>query len=199
MRSENVTKDKILMTAAKLFADKGFDATSMREIAESCEVTKPALYYYFPDKKALFAEIIKTVINYSYQLLSTIEKSDIDPIAKLNTIATKQFLGIKQHPEVTKFLINVAMRNLPAGINISFFDVMKKNEDVLIKIVKDAKDMAYFRADMDVQTFLSCFIGGLNNYVMRYFKQGVDELTEENAKKVIDTLVEGVRNRNKKE
>jgi AcrR family transcriptional regulator len=48
MRSENVTKDKILITAARIFAEKGFEATSMREIAEACSVTKPALYYYFP-------------------------------------------------------------------------------------------------------------------------------------------------------
>ncbi|MFA7710446.1 MAG: helix-turn-helix domain-containing protein, partial [Candidatus Neomarinimicrobiota bacterium] len=39
MRDENVTRDKILLTAAKLFADKGFEATSMREIAEACQVT----------------------------------------------------------------------------------------------------------------------------------------------------------------
>lgn len=199
MRSENVTRDKILMTAAKLFADNGFEATSMREIAESCAVTKPALYYYFPDKNTLFTEIIKTVGDYSYQYLTEIDKSPKDPVTKLREIANNQFSGIQKHPEITKFLIKVAMRGLPASINISFFDVMKKNEDILYKIIDDAKEQAFFRPDMDVKVFLSCFMGGLNNFIMRYLKQGLNELTEENVNKIIDTLIEGVRNRKVRE
>lgn len=195
VKSENVTKDKILMTAARLFANNGFEATSMREIAELCEVSKPALYYYFPDKKALFVEILKVVSDYSFQFLTEIEKSDKDPIDKLSEIATGQFLGIRKHPEVAKFLINVAMRNMPSGININFFEDIKKNESLLKKIINDGKDQGYFRSDMDVQSFLFCFTGGINNYIMRFFKQGIDELTTENAKKIINTLVEGAHNR----
>jgi len=174
MRSENVTRDKILMTGAKLFAEKGFEATSMREIAEACSLTKPALYYYFPHKNSLFTEIIKTVGDYSYHYLEEMEKSDHDPITKLTEIAHNQFSGIKKHPEITKFLIKVAIRNLPPGINITFFDVMKKNDAILFKIVQDAKDQAIFRPDLDVRVFLSCFIGGLNNFVMRYINQSID-------------------------
>jgi len=199
VRSENVTRDKILMTAAKLFADNGFEATSMREIAEACSLTKPALYYYFPDKNTLFVEIIKTIGNYSFQYLSEIERSDKNPVEKLKEIACNQFAGIQKHPEITKFIIKAAMRNLPAGINISFFDVMQKSEDILFKIINDAKEQAFFRPDMDVRAFLSCFMGGLNNFIMRYLKRSINELTEENVNKIVDTLIDGVRNRNTQE
>ncbi len=194
MRSENVTKDKILITAARIFAEKGFEATSMREIAEACSVTKPALYYYFPDKNHLFVEIIKTVGDYSFQYLTEIEKSEINPIDKLKKIAINQFTGIQKHSEVTRFLINVAMHKMPSGVNVSFFDVMQKNETILLRIIQDAIDKAYFRPDTDARVLLSCLIGGLNNFLMRYLKKGVNELTQENANKIVDTLVEGVRN-----
>ncbi|MCK9483399.1 MAG: TetR/AcrR family transcriptional regulator [Candidatus Marinimicrobia bacterium] len=196
MRDENVTRDKILLTAAKLFADKGFEATSMREIAEACQVTKPALYYYFPDKKALFIEIVKAIGENLFQLLDGIEKTKLNPVEKLTEIIKKQFAGVRQHPEIAKFLINVATRNMPTGINISFFENIKRGEMVLKKIINEGKTREYFRSDIDEQTFLFCFTGAINNHIAYYFSHGIDQLNDNNAKKIIDTLTEGVQKRN---
>mgnify|MGYP006302398759 FL=1 len=45
---------QLLGIARRLFARKGFDATSLRDIAEAAQITKAALYYYFPNKDALY-------------------------------------------------------------------------------------------------------------------------------------------------
>ncbi len=44
------TRDRILDVALDLFADQGYDGTSLREIAERLDVTKAALYYHFESK-----------------------------------------------------------------------------------------------------------------------------------------------------
>lgn len=44
------TRERILDAALALFAAKGYDATSMREIAEQLGITKAALYYHFDSK-----------------------------------------------------------------------------------------------------------------------------------------------------
>lgn len=44
------TRDRILDAALDLFTEKGFDGTSLREIAEQLGVTKAALYYHFASK-----------------------------------------------------------------------------------------------------------------------------------------------------
>jgi AcrR family transcriptional regulator len=44
------TRDRILDVALDLFIDKGYDGTSLREIAERLGITKAALYYYFTSK-----------------------------------------------------------------------------------------------------------------------------------------------------
>lgn len=56
------TKEKIISEAFTLFAKKGIKDISMREIAASCGVTKPVIYYYFTDKDALCLEIVKHII-----------------------------------------------------------------------------------------------------------------------------------------
>ncbi|MFJ6392854.1 TetR/AcrR family transcriptional regulator [Streptomyces sp. NPDC091972] len=59
------TRDRITQTALKLFTAKGYDKTSLREIAEHLGVTKAAVYYHFKTKEdiltALFAERIRPV------------------------------------------------------------------------------------------------------------------------------------------
>ncbi len=58
LRDENVLRATILTHAARLFAEQGYSATSIRQVTDACECTKPALYYYFKSKEALFAELI---------------------------------------------------------------------------------------------------------------------------------------------
>jgi len=49
-RKPNTTRTEILDTAMTMFVERGYDKTSLREIADSVGVTKAALYYYFRTK-----------------------------------------------------------------------------------------------------------------------------------------------------
>lgn len=51
---------QLLNIARRLFASKGFEGTSLRDIAEEAEITKAALYYHFPNKEALLETIVVT-------------------------------------------------------------------------------------------------------------------------------------------
>ncbi len=44
---------QIFTEACRLFAERGFEGTSMRDIAEVCGISKPTLYHYFADKDAI--------------------------------------------------------------------------------------------------------------------------------------------------
>lgn len=51
-------KQELLDTAMRLFVEKGFDATSMRDIARAADVTPGLAYHYFDSKQKLFAEVL---------------------------------------------------------------------------------------------------------------------------------------------
>lgn len=48
----------IMESATRLFLDKGYDSTTMDDIASLAEVSKPTVYGHFADKETLFAEIV---------------------------------------------------------------------------------------------------------------------------------------------
>ncbi len=64
-------KEKIIETALKLFSEKGYTGTSVREIAEKSGTTKPTIYYYFGDKEKLYQTILRQELS---ALIKNIEK-----------------------------------------------------------------------------------------------------------------------------
>jgi AcrR family transcriptional regulator len=54
---------RLLTVATELFAEKGFDATSVQEVVERAQVTKGALYHYFDSKQDLLYEIYHSIIS----------------------------------------------------------------------------------------------------------------------------------------
>ncbi|MFH1252390.1 MAG: TetR/AcrR family transcriptional regulator, partial [bacterium] len=59
MSHDESTKVKIIEVAIECFGELGYDGTSMRLIAEKSGISKPAIYYYFPDKQHLFQGIVE--------------------------------------------------------------------------------------------------------------------------------------------
>ncbi|WP_171019901.1 TetR/AcrR family transcriptional regulator [Hydrogenophaga sp. 2FB] len=49
---------QLIEIASRLFAAHGYAGTSLRDIAEEANITKAALYYHFPNKEALFEQIL---------------------------------------------------------------------------------------------------------------------------------------------
>jgi AcrR family transcriptional regulator len=54
-----LTRAALLDAAARAFAERGFAATSVTEIAASARVTKGAVYHHFPDKRSLFEAVVQ--------------------------------------------------------------------------------------------------------------------------------------------
>jgi TetR/AcrR family transcriptional regulator len=56
---DSAVRERLLEVAAKLFARKGYAATTTREIVAAARVTKPVLYYYFQNKEGIYLELMQ--------------------------------------------------------------------------------------------------------------------------------------------
>ncbi len=84
---EEGKREQIVAEAIRLFCEKGYEATSVREIVEAVGVSKPVLYYYFKNKHELFRYIIESSMEPFYkEVFETFQKSDLDFWDKLKAI-----------------------------------------------------------------------------------------------------------------
>ena len=80
---QNNTKSKIFRIAARLFAEKGYNGVSMREISQQSRVSKPTLYYYYGSKEGIYQSLLDAGLTYGM--------GDIDDILQQN-VSVKQKL-----------------------------------------------------------------------------------------------------------
>lgn len=64
------TRQRALDVALELFAEQGYEKTSLREIAERLDVTKAALYYHFASKEALLNGIVDSLVEPADELVA---------------------------------------------------------------------------------------------------------------------------------
>ena len=77
-RMREQTREKIILTAIALFAEKGFAATSTREIANRCGISVGLMYHYFKNKDEIFDELVKEATEYLNELSTTSIKEIAD-------------------------------------------------------------------------------------------------------------------------
>src|ERR1700743_3328505 len=83
-RGEGHTRrDEILLAAKKLFLKEGYEATTIRRIADEVGVSAPALYLYFKDKEAIMLALCDQTFGFMLDELAEIDKPGAPPVEKL--------------------------------------------------------------------------------------------------------------------
>lgn len=80
---------EIYRTAARMIHEKGFESTSMKEIADAVELTKPGLYYYVKGKKELLFAIMGCAMDLlDREVIQPAEKI-AEPVERLRAIVSE--------------------------------------------------------------------------------------------------------------
>ena len=88
MGSLRKTEKRVLIreSAARLFAEKGFEKTTTRDIANSAGISNAALYYYFDSKEEILYQILEETMSTGLQMISELEESQIELKERLSRI-----------------------------------------------------------------------------------------------------------------
>src|SRR5580658_5139976 len=94
----------LLLAATEVFLDKGYDSTSMDDVAAKAAVSKPTVYKYFSDKERLFAEIVLATTSNMVGLVNLIsETMSGQPSAESGLLPlARQFLTALMQPRVLR-------------------------------------------------------------------------------------------------
>lgn len=105
----NKTKRKIFETSMKLFAEKGYDATSIDEITSAVGVAKGTLYYHFSSKEEIFNFLVEEgmkLLKNSIEIKTSKCNSTID---KLKAISLIQLKTVKKYENLLMIVLSQAL------------------------------------------------------------------------------------------
>jgi AcrR family transcriptional regulator len=89
------TRGAVLESASRLFGEKGYEATSLEDIAADCGMTIRPIYHYFGGKQALFEAVNEAM---EERILSAQESSGIARSATTGVAAWRSFLALCRDP-----------------------------------------------------------------------------------------------------
>ena len=99
------TREQILATAMSLFTTQGYDATSLRQIADRLGFTKAALYYHFPAKEHLAIELTRPWLDAISNLIALNEPDpSVDDDARRRRLVEDYVDIVLAHHAVLRFL-----------------------------------------------------------------------------------------------
>jgi AcrR family transcriptional regulator len=71
-------KEEIIEATLRLYADRGYYLTNIRDIARAVGISAPTFYHYFPDKRELFVEVIEYVVRRLGEEFNAVVKEEKD-------------------------------------------------------------------------------------------------------------------------
>lgn len=99
-RGEGHTRrEEILQAAKELFLEQGYEATTIRRIADRVGISAPALYLYFRDKDALLLALCDQTFGYLMESIDELEKTVSDPIERVRRFGEAYVRFGLSHPD----------------------------------------------------------------------------------------------------
>jgi AcrR family transcriptional regulator len=156
-------REHILIAAEELFAEKGFDGTSVRDIAQHAGVNLAMISYYFGSKEKLLESLVEFRAGYAYGILEELNKDEsLSPWDKIDRLV--EFY-------VDRILNNLRFHNImyqessmrSDEIRNKVIAIKMRNLEQITKIIKDGQQKRLFR-QMDIPMTVGTIMGTISSY-----------------------------------
>lgn len=164
--SEKTDKRKALLEVAeRLFAEHGFEAVSIRQLAQEAGVNLAMVSYYFGSKEGLFQELLAEKFPYTREMLESLSRdSDLSPWEKLSRTVDmyveKLFNGRQFHRVIMR---EMSLRQRPEIVKI-ITENMAKNMALIRGFIKEGQEKGLFRY-VDTELTVTSMFGALHAFI----------------------------------
>lgn len=183
-------QDKILLTAANLFLQKGYDRTTIEDITNAVGINKAMLYYYFPDKQTVLFKIITSSIGAMLAQSRKVERQKMSPKKKLELLIHKHLMRFTDHKAVPA-VSHAELRNLSPRFLKRCIADRDKYEGIFRNVIREGIKVGEFR-DIDVKLSAATLLGLLNSVTLWYRPDGRYSM-EDIAARITDTFFSGLK------
>ena len=192
-RKHEEVEAKILEVAINLFARKGFEGASVRDITAAAQVTVPTLYYHFKDKDGLYQAALKESAE---NLLELLKKVD-DPNASLRDrflalAKAKMRLAKKKNTAIelwTREWMDSGSQGLPPKLKSAMGQSIKYMEQMIAQAVEKGEIRPVNPKLTVWYMFSLAFLQG-NKFIAKYLK--TKELTDDEIAEYVDLILKGL-------
>jgi len=182
---------ELLALACKLFAERGFRATTVRDIAEEAGILSGSLYHHFDSKESMIDELLRGFQDELFGRYREIVARNLGPRETLEAVIVASFESIhKHHDEVAiyqneaQYLAQFPRFSYLEDRNIEFHELWTS-------ILADGARSGDFRSDLDIEVAYR-FIRDTVWVAVRWYSPGGSLTAEDVAEQYLRILLHGI-------
>jgi AcrR family transcriptional regulator len=154
-------RDEVLATAARLFFEQGYAATSTTDIARELGMHRGSIYYYLSTKEDLLYELIQQRFTSGTELLGRLARREGDALARLRWLLEEHIKTVAENRIPSALALNEA-RSLSPARRASIVADNDAYEHAVTALIAEGRDEGVVRDDVDPKLAAMALLGAAN-------------------------------------
>jgi TetR/AcrR family transcriptional regulator, cholesterol catabolism regulator len=188
-------RNEIIAAGAEVFRERGFEACSLRDIAEKLGTDRASLYYYVANKNELFQLVTQRAVTEVVVAAEAVSVRDTDAVARLRDLVITTVAKYEEHYPYVFVYIQEDMNRLHSESldevwARNMLDLGRRYEDALRRILEDGIADGTFVVSHP-QLAMNTIIGAVN-WTHRWFDPSGELSASEVGEHMADMLCSGL-------
>ena len=173
-------RGKLLQTAAHLFRSKGYERTTVRDLAGAVGIQSGSIFHHFKSKDEILRAVMEETIVYNTALMRAALLESSDARERVLGLIRCELQSIMGGTGEAMGVLVYEWRSLSDESQAYILSLRDTYEQIWLDVLSDARDAGYFKADPFV---LRRFLTGALSWTTTWFRPGgkmtLDQLAEE--------------------
>ncbi len=186
---------EVIEAASRVFAKKGYQATTIAGVAEELNIDRASLYYYISSKEELFDDVVREACEDNVRIAREINESSATALEKLKKFILETTRSYERHYPLLHIYVRENLKNVGDSRSDWAKQMRQLNhdyEDAIIRIIEEGYADGTFR-NLGSPKTVAFAIMGMVNWVGRWYKPGtVSGTSLEIGRIFTDLVVSGI-------
>jgi TetR/AcrR family transcriptional regulator, cholesterol catabolism regulator len=184
-------RDELLELAAKMFADRGLRATTVRDIADSAGILSGSLYHHFSSKEEMVDEVLRGFLDWLFTRYQEIVATEENPMERLKGLFMTSFEAIEDRHAQVVIYQDEAKRLADQPRFAYLEDRNKEQRKMWLDVLNQGIEEGCFRPDIDVDLVYR-FIRDTTWVSVRWYQPGGPLTAEEVGRQYLTIVLGGI-------
>jgi TetR/AcrR family transcriptional regulator, cholesterol catabolism regulator len=188
-QSDTPTVDRLLDTAAELFWEKGFAATTTREIAAALRIQQASLYYHMASKEDLLYQIFGSSLHQFLVDVPAAVHQVRDPRERIRVLIRVHLVTLLKYQKRNMTMLT-ELRALSPRHRAEVIELRERYSDFTRSSLRDAQAADAIRSDIPT-AYLSLALLNMLNWTARWFRENLDPPPDQVAEVFFKLYLQG--------
>jgi len=184
---------QILAAAVKVFADKGFHASRVGDIAEEAGIAYGLVYHYYESKEDLLETIFRTTWTEMLARVREVEEAGVPAAEAVRQVTALLLRTWRRNPDLVRVLVREVTRNQHIQREI---EEITQAMEALERIIQRGQESGEFRSELDPRLGAVVFYGALEEVLSGWVLGQLPDRDEDIARaeqNIVAVLTRGLK------